>query len=1179
MNGKSWLTMGAVVSFFATHIGCTSEEWGVTGGDVGPDQGIADATVTADLPDLSDVSPWDAADLLVDAVDMVQDHGQADDGAIIPDSGIDETPPQVISAFSSDGKTVTVRFSEQLEHSGASTAGNYTIRGSDNSIIPVVSAEPESVFVKLSLDQSDPVNSSLTYEVWVSGVTDLAGNPLDPKAKKTKIRASVYVAIIWHQHQPFYVDVARDELAGPWVRKHAIKDYYDMAAILEETPDVHLTINLTAVLMTQLVTYYVDRMGPFVDVQKNEVDEDGFLDAWRGHTDPWIDLLLDDTPDPDGVVAQKPTERQIALFYDAPWSCLSTSDALMGFFPEYLELRERAPITYTHDDLLLLKILFEVAWFDPDFLDGPVSMPDGTVVDLTDIVEKDAWGRFTLAVPPSEGLANRLVAEEFKVMKNIVAVHRDLRFDPAACAEGGACQGQIEVTTTPFYHPILPLIHDTGLALPGQPFDELPDPSFGRPGDVQAHVAKASMFHADMFDSEPLGMWPGEGSVAEEVVDSFVSSNVLWVATDQEVLSSSLQGMGKPLSPCFQCRPYRLDSDTQIGTGGDSSDEMAIVFRDTGLSNKVGFNFQPLHGQVAAQEFMKDISAMAPPFGAKDPRLVTVILDGENAWEMYTKEHDAKGFFRALYKALADGYLMGEVVPVTVGEYLTGNPGRNVPAHPVHDLDELEPLFPGSWIGGTFSVWIGEPEENLAWSYLYEARAALDASGLPRPDPSKAAPADQESYEFMAYQAWEEMYAAEGSDWFWWYGDDMTSPANDDTPFDMAFRSHLNGMYLAMNEALVLSGEPEVPVPDFAPIVQAKPKAPTGPFSVPPVVDGQVQPTESWASDGGLFFDNDSGAVANPLDDIASVYFGYTADTFYCALTFNTDINEKTDTGYAVSLYFSHKHITNPETGGFVKDPFNTIDKYGEDLDFVTGGAAREVRVDFSSDPVVVVVFEADGSGGWESVSAPVTVGGPVAGGKYLEFAVPFSTLGIVDGDPLEFLAVTGEGSSQRDRAPNLTGKLVFEDVTDLVYVTFEVDVTGELVDIEFYGSIDNPPQPAGKGIVYIAGNQDKLENWVPNKVALLDDGGAPDIEAGDGIWTGVFGFMPGTLLRYKYTIGIPLDEGKWSGTEEFPMTERGFDVSKDPECKKMQVRDIFADRPQPSGTPGPNSTLDDCVE
>jgi alpha-amylase/alpha-mannosidase (GH57 family) len=1187
--------------------GC-SGEWGVTSGEAGPEGGPG-PEAGFDVPGVEetglDAALADEAAEAPEALDPGADGVPPDDDAVVgPDVAPDVTKPQVISAFSTDGTGVTVRFSEPLDPATA-TKEAFSVKASDGSILAVTSALPAAsgIFVTLGLDPAKPIDPKLTYEVWVAGVEDLAGNPIDPKAKSAKIKRSVYLSIVWHQHQPFYADAKGEQLLGPWVRKHATKDYYDMAAILASYPDVHVTINLTAVMLTQLLRYYVEPMSdtgdggkPLIDVAANTVDAAAFLARYRGRTDPWIDLLLDPTPDPEGILADKPTDRQVELYYNAPWTCLSTSRQIMAFFPQYETLRGLAPTSYTRDDLLLLKILFEVAWFDPDFLDGPVQMPDGTVVDLSDVVAKDGGGKYRLKLAvtedpvthhftwpdpaAAEALANRLVAENYKVMRNVVGIHKKLRYDP------GTHAGQVEIATTPFYHPILPLLVSTDLAKQGQPYDTLPSPAYSFPDDAGAQVAKAVRFYQDLFGASPAGMWPGEGSVAEgglgadgkyhSVVAAFVDNGLTWIATDQEVLKNSLGLMGQGTPACYQCSPWRIDADQVAGDGGGTDDELAIVFRDTGLSNKVGFDFQGLYGSVAASEFMKDVGAMAPSFGGGD-RLVVVVLDGENAWENYSKEHDGKGFFRALYKSLQDGYTVGEVVPVTVAEYLLGNPERNVPAHPVHGLKELEPLWAGSWIGATFGVWIGEPEENTAWGYLLKARKALELSAIPRPNPTADAPSPS-SAAYPAWKAWEEMYAAEGSDWFWWYGDDMTSPANDDSPFDLAFRSHLNGMYTAMNEALVAQGKPAVAVPDFAPIVQAKAKAPTGPFPVAPVIDGKEDPPTEWA-DGGLFYDNDSGAVANPDDDVAAVKYGYTATDVYVAVEANEDLTKKLQSDYAVAIYVSQKHIVDAGTGQFTQNPFNTKDRWGNDLAFVTGGAAYEVLLDFTSKPAKVVFSAANGSGGWTAASGTVAVAGPItaSGGTLIEAKLPRAAIANQDGDPLEFLVVAAAAGKAIDRAPNFGGKVMFKDKTNVVYVTFQADVTGNVLAIDAVSDIANPPPPKGKGIVYIAGNQDELGLWVPNKIGLRDDGVAPDAVAGDNLWRQTFGFMPGTLLRYKYTIGLPTDEGKFAHTEEFPLTERGLDVTKDPTCKKMEVRDVFADRPAPTGTAGPKTCVYTC--
>lgn len=1117
-----------------------------------PDSVIPEDVPIPDTPFVDTVVPPDT-----------QEEVSTDTGPVVDTKG-----PEVVGAFSSDGTRVTVRFDESVEPASAGQVERYSITGSDMSQIAIKSVEVYKQFAHLQLQDPGQVNSAFTYTVLVQGVNDLAGNPINPQKNKATIKRSVYLTIVWHQHQPFYLDPVKDELMGPWVRKHSQKSYYDMASILENYPDVHVNMNITPVLMIQLLKYYVDRMKPYVDMDANTVDAANFLKDWKGKTDPWIDLLLEPTPTP-----QSATEKQLGLLYKDPWSCVSTSDQIMKHFPQYVELRLKNPALLTQQDFLKLKILFEIAWFDPDFLQGPVQLPDGHVIDLTDVVKRstgvdpdgDPMDIYTVE-NFSEELANRIVAEEYKIMANVVGIHKKLIFDPSTK------EGQIEVSTTPFYHPILPLVYNTELARPGQPYDSLPSPAYGQPSDAAAHVKRAMAFHEEVWGVPARGTWCGEGSVAEDIVPILVEAGLKWTATDQKVMEKSTLVGGGNATPYI---PYRLDSDKVEGNGGSSNDEMVIIFRDTELSNKVGFTFQMLKGTVAANEFMKDVLSHAPNFGGKD-RMVVVILDGENAWESYKKEHDGKGFFKALYGGLTESFQIGEIVTVTMTEYIEGNPERGIPAHPITEQKELEPLFPGSWIDGNFGVWIGESEENQGWDYLRAARAALTASGLPQPDASKPEPADTNSLDWLIWKAYDEIYAAEGSDWFWWYGADMTSPSNDDTPFDKAFRSHLHGMYTFMNLALEKQGKPTVAEPEFAPIVQKKPQAMEGPFGTPPVLDGVFTPNEGeWDADGGFFYDNDSGGtMAGPTDDIGQVYFGYYGQDFYLGLLFNEDIHAKLGTNYSVSVYTSHKHILNAATGDFQANPFNTGSPAGFPLDFNAGGAAWEIKADFSTGTKPTVKLSAaNGSGGW--TAAPlggITLGGPVNGGKLLEFKIPMAALGMTIDDPLEFAVVAAEGTTLIDTAPYSGSKVVFEDVTTLVYVTFEVDVSGPL---NLYTNIATPPPPAGNGIVYIAGNQDALGNWIPNKIPLVDNGVAPDKQANDKIWTATFGFAPGTMLRYKYTIGLPKDEASWTNSEEFPLTERGLDVTQDPQYHKMTVKDIFADRPLQTGTQGPNTKVE----
>lgn len=1076
----------------------------------------------------------------------------------------DTEKPVLKSAFSRGEGLVTARFSEPLGQ-GGSDLSNYTIKASNNQELEIASVSVDvdaPVYVDLAVDGAS-LNPDLTYTLTVKNVEDEAGNVIAVGNNQATITRTLYLNIIWHQHQPLYLDPDADQLTGPWVRKHATKDYYDMTSILEGYPNVHANVNLTSVLLRQLIDYYVARFDPFVDVQASTMDVQGFLAAWESKTDPFVDFTLKPTP-----TAETITDEELLLVWKGPWTLLSTADAIMKHFPDYTALRDANRAEYDHDDFLALKIWFQIAWFDPDFLNGPVTLPDGSVTRVHQWLHKTGE-TYSLAVPASEELARDLLIEGYKVVKNVVAIHQRLFYE----ASDGT--GQVEVTTTPMYHPILPLLVDSALATPGQPYDPLPDPKFAYPEDAEAQVLRATAYYEEIFGVPPRGIWCGEGSVAEAIVPILVEAGLEWTATDHEVLKRSL-GEGAPVF-----YPYLLDSDGEVGASGSTDDSMAIVFRHTDLSDRMGFEYWSWDGQVAAQDFIDDVASHAPKLGGKD-RLLTVILDGENAWESYNKEHDAKGFLHALYGKLSQAYETGEIVTVTTSEYLHGNPARAIAPHPIVEADEIEPLWPGSWIGGTFAIWIGEQEENRAWEYLAQARADLALSGLPRPNPSASQPPQSAELAWTIYQTWDLLYAAEGSDWFWWYGVDQTTPSNDDSPFDRAFRSQLLGMYERMNEALVLMGQSPLPVPEFAPLVQAKPKGLEGPYgdeAPAPLIDGAFSPSElEWTPPGGFFFDADSSTAISADDDIGTVYYGYDLDALYVAVQANDDLFAKLGTPYELAVWVDHKHIEDVALGTFTADPANPFAPPGESAASLQ--VARRVRVDLGGASPTVRLDAADGSGGWiEAEGHGVELGGPKPGGSVIELRIPWSDLNLVpEADPLNFHVVATEAGKDIDAAPSFKAKRVFDDITDLVFVTFECDATGEQIPVEALGLMA-PPAPHGDGVVFIVGKADKLGDWIPNKISLSDSGQGSDQTAGDGIWSGTYGFPHGEVLQYKYTSGTGSHEGQWAGTEEFPYSNRQYVVPEDPLIAQVVIRDVFGDDPPQENSMGKLSQIDEAAE
>ncbi|MBM3324980.1 MAG: hypothetical protein FJY66_04865, partial [Calditrichaeota bacterium] len=388
---------------------------------------------------------------------------------------------------------------------------------------------------------------------------------------------TLYLNIIWHQHQPSYLDPAKDQLRSPWVRTHATKDYYDMAAMLAEFPDVHCTINLTSSLLWQLQTYYVERLSPFLTAGKTgrgAIDADSYFKQWGGRTDPWIDIALTPT--------EKLNEEARAHLLTNNWNAFSVSPVMKARFPQYETLEQKAKGAFTTGDLRQAKGWFFLANFDPDFLRGTgVSKRIG--VDLSDLLREED-GRFYLYRPLSEMDCNRLVAEAVKVCQAIVPIHRELLYD----VETGA--GQIEVVTTPFYHPILPLIYDSDLAKVAMPGVPMP-PRFHFPNDAEAQVVKAVNFYQRIFGKIPHGMWPGEGSVAREIIPIFARNNIQWIATDMGVLAKSTPPHQPPYYPYF--------------AEGDKGTGIVIVFRETDLSDRIGFRYQQFTGEAAADDFIR----------------------------------------------------------------------------------------------------------------------------------------------------------------------------------------------------------------------------------------------------------------------------------------------------------------------------------------------------------------------------------------------------------------------------------------------------------------------------------------------------------------------------------------------------------------------------------------------
>jgi alpha-amylase/alpha-mannosidase (GH57 family) len=577
--------------------------------------------------------------------------------------------------------------------------------------------------------------------------------------------APVRLALLWHMHQPLYREPETGEYLMPWVRLHATRAYYDMAWMLERHPGVRCTVNFTPVLLEQLDDYV------------QGVARDRFLDL---------------TARPSRDLSEEERQAVLRQFFMVDW------ETNIRPLPRYWELLHRrgrdlrsvdlprVAKAFTEQELTDLQVLFNLSWIGF----GGLADDEG----LRALREKGQ----NFEQPDVE----YLLGAQRRILAQVVPRWRAL-----------SERGQVELSTTPYHHPILPLVCDTDVARRALPGLQLP-PRFVRPEDARWHVREAMASHQRRFGARPPGMWPAEGSVSPEALEVLASEGVGWACSDEGVLLHSLPPDATRLRSLY--RPWRFSA----GAGG----EIPMLFRDRPLSDLIGFTYAQAVAKEAVADFLGRLQAVGEAWardGQEGPATVGVFLDGENAWEHYQGSgHEFLDTFYAGLEAAA------HVTTTTVGDAVAGAAGPPVPR-----------IHSGSWIEASYRIWIGHHEDRQGWTALGKARDAVAAAELAgATDPERLARAKRH------------LYAAEGSDWYWWYGEDFASEQLAE--FDALFRGHVV-------QAALLAGAPPpaealepIKQVDTAPLAaEAKPlREPT--MLLTPVLDGRETDFFEWQGSG-----------------------------------------------------------------------------------------------------------------------------------------------------------------------------------------------------------------------------------------------------------------------------------------------------------------------------------------
>ena len=505
----------------------------------------------------------------------------------------------------------------------------------------------------------------------------------------------LYLAFIFHMHQPYYKNLLTQEVPSPWVRLHATKDYSDMVLILERFPQIHQTFNLVPSLVEQLEDYIENKSKDTFEIVSEKKNEEL-------------------TPaDKDFIRAN--------FFKIDPLRVISHMPRFYQLYGKFLDNSH-----FSDQDYLDLVVCFNLAWIDPYFRQNSP--------ELKAIENKD-----------------RFFSEEDK--QTVLKIQKEIIRQTLPTYKRFAEKGQIEITVTPYYHPILPLLYNTKIALEANPKTAIPKGlNFSYPQDAQVQVSSALDFMAVRLSSRPQGMWPSEEAVSEHILPFIIQSGIKWVVTDEAILFKSVN---KKRQAKMLYQPYKLEREDGV---------LNIVFRDRNLSDLISFIYHGWKEEDAVNDFMAHLKNIHHAFKNEDC-LVTIAMDGENAWEYYA--NDGHDFLELLYQSISDA---DYIKTSTISEYLETHPPKR----------NIKTLKAGSWINGDFQKWIGNPYKNKAWEYLIQARKLLANPRSPLPNPELA---------------WKQMYILEGSDWFWWYGDKQPE-------FDMLFRMHLSNFYRIMNEEI-----------------------------------------------------------------------------------------------------------------------------------------------------------------------------------------------------------------------------------------------------------------------------------------------------------------------------------------------------------------------------------------
>jgi alpha-amylase/alpha-mannosidase (GH57 family) len=573
-------------------------------------------------------------------------------------------------------------------------------------------------------------------------------------------------------HQPYYKDDYSKSTLMPWVFLHATKDYYDIPWYLEEFPEIKATFNLVPSLISQIEEYIsTEANDKFIELLKKEPytlnnEERLFLEEY---------LFL---ANEHHMI--KPLNR----YYELLLKFRANNNTLTNF---------------SDQELIETEVLFLLSWCGNH-------LRENNVIVKNLLKQQSSY---------SQNQKIELIETLFSFLREIIPYYKKLMK-----------KGQISISTTPFYHPILPLLLDRNSAIEAKPDVVLPtSQSADYKEYASLQVSSAVEYYEKHFGKRPDGFWPSEGSVSEKTIELLAQNGVKWACSDEEVLFKTLHSSNKE----SLYKPYSFAT---------KNGKVNLFFRDKYLSDLIGFEYSRKCAKEAAADFVSHLKNIY--LNAQESVIVPVILDGENAWEFYP--NNGKDFFKELYSLLSQQpwcqlTLFDEVAKIEDLENTT-----------------LYRLQSGSWINGNFDIWIGSAQKNRAWELLDMTKSDFDKK--------------KETLDEYALQKIDkEFLIALGSDWFWWYGDDHYTELNHH--FDDQFRAHLKNIYRIMKEDIPSELRTPIVQKDKGKLINIKPTD-----FVYPTVDGNMSNFFEWLNSGRFDIKKEFSTMDSSSLLVEYLYYG-----------------------------------------------------------------------------------------------------------------------------------------------------------------------------------------------------------------------------------------------------------------------------------------------------------------